>query len=223
MRSLFVLLVMAVWALSRAPTGSIRVLVGRLLRRSPLGALWFRRREEAQLVTELPGALERLSAGLRSGGSFLGGITGWAGATGPLGADARALVGRVEEGATLGTALAAWAGERDLAEVGVAAGALRIGAEVGGRSAVGLDGLAAALRDAAETRSEVVAQSAQARLSALVIGVAPAGSVAVSALLDPRVPAVLVGTGPGRACLAGGLGMMGAAGLWMTRILRVPA
>jgi Flp pilus assembly protein TadB len=65
--------------------------------------------------------------------------------------------------------------------------------------------------------------SAQTRLSAVVVGAAPLGYLAFSALVDPRSLGVLVGTGVGRVCLVVGLALEGLAALWMRRIVRSTA
>ena len=68
--------------------------------------------------------------------------------------------------------------------------------------------------------AEVRSQSAQARLSALVIGLLPLAFLTWAALTDRRTVLFLVGAPAGWACLAlgGGLEVIGA--LWMRRILR---
>ncbi len=57
----------------------------------------------------------------------------------------------------------------------------------GGPAAPALDGLAAGLRDRHDAAAEVAALSAQARLSAIVVGAAPLVSLALSLLVDRRV------------------------------------
>ena len=61
--------------------------------------------------------------------------------------------------------------------------------------------------------------SAQARLSAMVVGASPLAYLVFSALVDPGSVGVLVGTGPGRVCLVVGLLLEALAALWMWRIL----
>ncbi len=57
-------------------------------------------------------------------------------------------------------------------------------------------------------------------LSAGVVGVAPLGYLAFSALVDPHSVTVLVATGVGRVCLVVGLGLEALAALWIRRIVR---
>ena len=179
-----------------------------------------RRRDRQQVVADLPPALERLAASLRAGGGMMSGLAACAEGKGPLAGDFAGVLADVDGGATLSQALAAWRARRPLPEVRVTTGALEVVVAAGGRAAAALEGLATALRDAGDTRAEVAAQSAQARLSAVVVGLAPAGAVALTAVVDPRTAAVLVSTSPGRACLVTGVGAMTLAALWMARILR---
>jgi Flp pilus assembly protein TadB len=76
------------------------------------------------------------------------------------------------------------------------------------------------LRDRHDAASEVAALSAQARLSAIVVGAAPLVSLSLSLLVDQRVAPTMIGTAPGRACLLAGVALEGLAGLWMHRIVR---
>ncbi len=91
---------------------------------------------------------------------------------------------------------------------------------MGGRAAEAIDGLAASLRHRLDAAAEAHALSAQARLSALVIGAAPLGYLAFSGLVDPRSVTMLVSTGVGRVCLVAGLGLEVLAALWIRRIVR---
>ena len=93
--------------------------------------------------------------------------------------DARLLLG-----APIADALRTWARERDAPGVDVAAGALAMCATVGGRAADALDGVASSLRDRGAVVAEARALSAQARMSALVVGGTPFLYVGWSALAD---------------------------------------
>jgi tight adherence protein B len=68
--------------------------------------------------------------------------------------------------------------------------------------------------------AEARSLSAQARLSAIVVGAAPLGYLAFAALVDPGSVTALVATGVGRVCLVLGLGLEVLAALWIRRILR---
>jgi tight adherence protein B len=116
-------------------------------------------------------------------------------------------------------ALATWPAEADLPEVRAAAGACAVAVSVGGQSAGALDGLARSLRDRLGAVADARALSAQARLSAVVVGAAPLAYLAFTALVDPASVGVLVGTPVGRVCLGLGLGLEALGALWMRRIV----
>lgn len=186
----------------------------------PVALVVLRGRSRRRFAAELPAALEQVAAHLRGGGTVAQGLSSIAQGDGPVAADLRRVEARTELGLGLSEALAAWPGERELPEVRAAAGALVVAATMGGRSAAALDGLAASLRDRLAVIAEARSQSAQARLSAIVVGAAPVGFLAFSALVDPTSAQLLVTTTAGRVCLVLGLGCEVLAGLWMRRILR---
>jgi tight adherence protein B len=190
------------------------VLVG-----GPVLLLLTRGRARRRFAIELPQALEHVASHLRGGGTVAQAIAVLADGVGPVAADLRRVRARTALGLGITEALAAWPAERDLAEVRAAAGALVVAATLGGRSAAALEGLAASLRDRLVVAAEARSQSAQARLSAIVVGAAPLGFVAFSSVVDPGTVQLLVTTAAGRVCLVLGLGFELLAALWMRRIL----
>ncbi len=134
--------------------------------------------------------------------------------------DVTRVLSRSELGLSLADALAVWPRERPLPEVRAVAGALAVAVTLGGRAADALDGLAASLRERLGALAEARALSAQARLSAIVVGGAPIAYVAFSAVVDPASIDLLVGTDVGRVCLLCGIGCEVLAALWMRSILR---
>ena len=180
------------------------------------------RQRDAGIVAALPDLLERVAGGLRAGAAPLGAIAEAAGGTDlpePLAADLARVVRRAEEDG-LTAAIECWAGERPLPPVAATAAALEVAVGAGGPAAPALDGLAVGLRDRHDAAAEVAALSAQARLSAIVVGGAPFASLGLSLLVDPRMAPTLIGTAPGRACLLAGIALEGFAALWMRRIVR---
>jgi len=181
-----------------------------------------RHRRAVELEAALPDLLERVAAELRAGAAPLAAVReAAAGADLPavLRADLDRLVARAERGG-LGPAAAAWAKERPGPVVAAVAAALEVAVGAGGPVSPALDGLAAGLRDRHDAIAEVAALSAQARLSAIVVGAAPVASLALSLLADRRVAPTLVATGRGRACLLTGVALEALAAAWMGRILR---
>ena len=181
-----------------------------------------RRRRDGVLVAALPDVLERVAGGLRAGAAPLVAVADAAGSADlpeALAADLRRIVERAEEEG-LGPALAAWAEGRPIPGVAAVAAALEVAVGAGGPAVPALEGLAAGLRDRHDATGEVAALSAQARLSAIVVGAAPIVSLGLSLLADRRVAPTLVGTAPGRTCLVAGVALEALAALWMRRIVR---
>lgn len=187
----------------------------------PAGLWAARGRATRRFVTTLPSALEQVAVAMRSGASASEAIGMIADGDGPIADDLRRVRARADLGLGLTNALATWPTERALPSVRAAAGALALASTVGGGAADALDGLAVSLRERSGAVAEAKALSAQARVSAVVVGAGPLGYLALSALVDPSSFDTLAGTAPGRTCLAIGLMLDGAALLWMRRIVRV--
>lgn len=172
---------------------------------------------------DLPAVLDHVVAQLRAGGTVREAVEHLAERPGPLAPDFQRLRARLTLGATLEDALVAWGDERPLGGVRAAAGALALVAGVGGSAAVPLEGLAASLRADEAAAGEARALSAQARMSAIVVGLAPLAYLVFTTATDPGATRVLVGTTAGRLCLGVGLALEIAAALWMRAIVGRPA
>lgn len=189
-------------------------------------ALHLRRHRGARrAASELPTVLEQVASELRSGGTVAGALAAFGSATSStrptvLSAELARVDRRCALGAPLDDALAAWARERADPGVRSAAGALAVAALTGGRSADALDGLASSVRDRLEIAAEARALSAQARLSAVVVGCLPVAYLLGCALLDPRQVRVLTHTAFGLVCLTIGLTLEGLAAVWIRFIMR---
>ena len=187
---------------------------------APVGLHLARRRARRRFVAAVPGLLEQVAAALRGGASLAEAIDGCAQDVSPLAADLRRVGARAGLGVSLAESLAVWPVERPLPSVRAASGALALAAAVGGRAADAIDGLAVSLRERLGAVAEARSLSAQARLSAIVVGAAPVAYLAFSAVIDPSSVAVLVEGGTGRTCLVLGLVLDAAAVAWMRRIVR---
>ena len=186
----------------------------------PVGLVVARGRAQRAFVAGLPGFVEFVAAQLRSGHTVPSALVAAGERPGPLGTDVRRVQQRVDLGATLPDALARWAGERRSEPAAAVAGALAVAAETGGAAATALDGLSRSLRDALGAHAEAAALSAQARLSAVVVGIAPIAYLVFAAATDPHAAATLVSTPTGRVCLALGLTLDALGALWMHHITR---
>jgi tight adherence protein B len=102
--------------------------------------------------------------------------------------------------------------------VRLAAAALALAADAGGPRARSVDSVAATLLDRIAVTRELHALAAQAKLSALVIALAPIGFGALAVVTDPRASEFLLRDPAGNACVAAGLvlDVLGAA--WMAHI-----
>ncbi|MEX2267359.1 MAG: type II secretion system F family protein [Acidimicrobiia bacterium] len=184
-------------------------------------ALHFARdRARRRLIAGLPGALEQIAAGLRGGATVGEAMGAVADGGGPLASDLARVRARSTLGPGLVGALSAWSAERRIAAVRATCGALAVASSVGGPAAGAIEGLAGSLRDRLSAVAEARALSAQARVSAIVVGAAPIAYLGFSAIADPASLGVLVNTGAGRFCLALGVTFEILGVLVMRRIVR---
>lgn len=187
------------------------------------GPLWLRsagNRRTRALDAALPGALDAVTGELRAGGTVRTAIAVLAARDDVVGADLRRAQARLDLGAPLDAALAAWVQERPTSSVRAVAGALAVAGGMGGGSAPALEGLGRSLRDQHGAAAEARALSAQARLSAVVVGAAPVAFLAFETATDPGSVATLVGTPAGQVCLVAGIGLEAVAAVWMRHIVR---
>lgn len=215
----------AATAMAAGPPAALLVLAASL--GVPMAVLRSRRgRADRRMETELPAALESIARSLRTGASVRQAI-GEAAASGRGRGRLRAELGLVAEqaghGAGLVEALEALAGRRPSPGVRLAVAALCLGVDTGGAQARAVDGVAATMRERLAVEAEVRALSSQARMSALVIGLAPLGFGAFAAATDPRTSDFLLHTPVGLALVCVGLLLDGAGWLWMQRLCRVTA
>lgn len=191
----------------------------------PAVALRTRRGHGAvRLEQSLPVALEAVARSLRSGASLRQAIGEAANATPTrLGRELAQVTRQVGHGASLVDALEALAARRPLPGVRLTVAALCLCVETGGARARAVDGVAATLRDRQAVAGELRALSAQARISALVIGLAPVAFGAFSVMADPRTGEFLFHTPVGLALMAAGIALDGLGWLWMQHLTRVAA
>lgn len=179
---------------------------------------------DVRLEQALPTALEAVARSLRSGASLRQAVEEAASSTGGGG---RALSGELARagaeaarGASLVAALEGLAARRPLPGVKLGVAALCLGAETGGAQARAIDGVAATVRERLAVAAELRALSSQARISALVIGLAPIGFGGFAAATDPRTARFMFRTPAGLTLLVVGLTLDGLGWLWMQRLAR---
>ena len=184
-----------------------------------------RGRADARIEQALPVALEAVARSLRSGASLRQAVeeAGRARAGGgrALAAELSRAAAEAAQGASLVAALEAIAARRPLPGVRLGVAALCLGAETGGAQARAVDGVAATVRERLAVAAELRALSSQARISALVIGLAPVGFGAFAAATDPRTAQFMLHTPAGLALLVCGLILDALGWLWMQRLAKV--
>lgn len=191
----------------------------------PAAAVRSRRgRADERVEQALPGALEAVARSLRTGASLRQAVeeAGSAAGTGRvLAAELSRAAAEAAQGASLVAALEGVGIRRPLPGVRLGVAALCLGAETGGAQARAVDGVAATVRERLAVAAELRALSSQARISALVIGLAPVGFGAFAAATDPGTSQFLLHTAGGLVLLSAGLALDGLGWLWMQRLAKV--
>jgi tight adherence protein B len=178
-------------------------------------------RAERRLVEELPDVLDAMARAASAGVSAAEAVRqGAAVAAGGLADDLAGVLFDVDRGATLADALESWARRRHRAEVDLVASGLAMAIVTGGSISWAAHHLGDVVRANLDGRAAIVAQAAQARASAMVIGATPVVVLGVTALVDPTATAVLFGTAVGQSCAVAGLLLAGGAVWWMAAIIR---
>jgi Flp pilus assembly protein TadB len=227
---------LAGWALAVVTTTSLGSVLGAVwailsasaaVAAGPVAWRWCGARAERRRLAAVPELLDHVARELRAGATVPLAVTAAGRRRGPLASDLTVIEARAR---FLGwpSALRSWAeaghgpgrgGGAQGASAAAAAGGLAVAADVGGPAAGALEALAQGLRDEHDHVLEARALATQGRLSAVVVGLAPVGSLALSSALDPRSARVLVDTAVGRACLGIGVVFDGLAAWWMRRIV----
>lgn len=177
-------------------------------------------RADAAVAAAMPTLLDAVARSLRSGATVPGALGEAAPVVrGPLASDLRQVAEAIGAGVGMDDALARWAARRLVGPVRLTVDALGLARDAGGPAARVVDALAAGLRADAAVAAEAAALASQAKLSGLVIALAPLGFGILAGLTDGRTASFLLGTSPGLACLVGGLALDAAAVVWMGRIV----
>lgn len=182
-----------------------------------------RGRSAAAIEAALPPVLEATARGLRAGASLPVALAAASSGAAPVIVHELAEVTEAAADQGLVAALDGWAATRQLPGVRLAAAALALSAEIGGGGARALDGVALTLRQRQAVAGEIRSLATQARLSAVVLTLAPVAFAALAAAGDPRTATALLRSQVGQACLAAGLGLDALGAVWMARITRAGA
>jgi tight adherence protein B len=182
-----------------------------------------RRRRDGRADAALPDVLEAVARGLRSGASLLLALDEAVATAGPLAGDLHRITAEATHGSDLAAALERWSVARPLPGVQLAVSALCLGIEAGGAQARAVDGVAATLRQRHGVAAEARALGAQARMSALVIALAPVVFCALTSTTDARTAHFLLRTTTGQLLLVTGVALDVVGALWMNRLTEIHA
>ena len=163
-----------------------------------------------------------IAAGLRSGRSLAGSIELAADELSPpLGGSFRRVVDRVALGERLEDALRVWSSEVGGPDARVTGGVLGLHRRTGGALSAALDGLASTLRARRSAARELRSLTAQARLSAAILGLLPIGFFLFLSVVARRDVETAFGTPVGTGAVLLGFTLQACAYLWIRRLLRV--
>jgi len=178
------------------------------------------RRRQA-FANQLEGTLQLIAGSLRAGyGLLQAANTVSSEAAAPTSEEFQRVVMEVRLGRDLVDSLEALAGRVANQDFGWIVQAIRIQRDVGGDLAELLDTISSTIRDRQQLRRQVQAQSAEGRLSAMVLLLLPFGLSLVIMAMSPGYLNPLVETTIGRILLAVGLFLMVLGTIWIRRIIR---
>ena len=196
------------------------LLVAALVAAAPvLACVVLRSRAEAAYDDALAAALDAAGRSVRSGGSLPQAVTEAAASVrGAVSADLTRVGASVERGRPFTDALAGWRAARDRPSVRLAVGAFVLATQTGGPPARVIEDVASAVRTRQQVAREAHALAAQARLSAVVVGVAPLAFMLLTCVTDRRNAHMLFGTPIGLTCVVAGLALDCVGAFWMHRM-----
>lgn len=211
---------LAGWLVAGVPTavvGALAVIVVRVVRR--------RRRQlrEASLLQEqLADAVRTIVASLRAGLSIPQAI-GYAAreAQPPLSTGLTELVGGLDAGVPFDEAIGGWADQVGGDDARLVAAVVSLHRRTGGDLPMVLDRVADTLRERLAARREVLALTAQGRLSGVILGVLPVGFFAVLWLTSRRDIEAALHSTAGLLSVSLGLVLEAGAFVWIRRLLEV--
>jgi tight adherence protein B len=196
-----------------------------------LAIAWGIRRVRARRAQVLPpivvqeraaDAIGALAAAVRSGASLAQAIRYAATeAAPPVSDELGQIVADLDTGVALDDALAAWATRRRSTDTDLLVGALELHRRSGGDLPAVLDQVAATIRDRVSIAREVRSLTAQARLSAWILGLLPIGFFGFLWITSRHDIEGALSTPIGLVCVVLGLALEGGAFLWIRSLLEV--
>ena len=168
---------------------------------------------------DLPELLEAVARFLRSGSSLSVALReASAELDESLRRELAVVLAGADEGRPLAESFADWARASSSPARQMVAAAMVIAHTLGGGAAHTFDALASSLRARASARRESEVMAAQARASALVIGVAPFAFALVISAVDPSMARTVLQSSTGQLCLVAGVALELAGLGWIRRL-----
>ena len=180
------------------------------------------RRGEIATQERLAEAVSLIASAMRSGRSLHQAIELAATDLDPLlGSTFRRLADRTGLGDAMDESIDAWAHDVGGPDARLVAGVLKLHRRTGGSLAASLENLAGTLRDRRASARELGSLTAQARLSATILGLLPIGFFLFLSAIARRDLEAAYETPTGVAAIGFGLALQGAAFIWIRHLLRI--
>ena len=180
------------------------------------------RRRERATQERLAEAVSLIASAMRSGRSLHQAIELAATDLDPLlGSTFRRLADRTGLGDPMDESIDAWARDVGGPDARLVAGVLKLHRRTGGSLAASLENLAGTLRDRRASARELESLTAQARLSATILGLLPIGFFLFLSVIARRDLEAAYETPTGVAAIGLGFALQAAAYVWIRRLLRV--
>jgi tight adherence protein B len=183
-----------------------------------------RRRRRAEMATQerLAEAVSLIASAMRSGRSLQQAIELAATDLDPLlGSTFRRLADRTGLGDPMDESIDAWVRDVGGPDARLVAGVLKLHRRTGGSLAASLENLAGTLRDRRASARELGSLTAQARLSATILGLLPIGFFLFLSVIARQDLEAAYETPTGVAAIGVGLALQGAAYVWIRHLLRI--
>ena len=181
-----------------------------------------KRRREIATQERLAEAVSLVASAMRSGRSLHQAIELAASDLDPLlGSTFRRLADRTRLGDPMDESIDGWARDVGGADARLVAGVLKLHRRTGGSLAASLENLAVTLRDRRACARELGSLTAQARLSATILGLLPIGFFLFLSVIARRDLEAAYQTPTGVAAIGLGFALQGAAYVWIRHLLRV--
>jgi tight adherence protein B len=186
-------------------------------------ALWLRlQRFRRRLVSQLPAFIDALVRLIIIGNSIHAAFQlSVATLKSPLRQHMEGAAALVRAGVELDQALAQMAQKVRVEELRLLAAIMGLGVRYGGRADTLLERVAAFMRDREQAQHELVAMSAETRLSAWILGLLPIGVGATIVLVNPAYFARMWQDGTGQTMIFGALGLQALGVLMLYRLARL--